>query len=153
MNPSQPSSLSGLLLPLADRTLLLPNVAVAEVIRYQDNPRQPDNGQKADWLLGLIDWRGLALPLISFEALSGAAAPESGPRLAVINASHEKARLKFFAVLLQAFPRPLRLSAQLARSEEPLQALELAAVQLENGNAKIPDLDALEEKLLAAGWL
>ncbi len=36
-NPT-PDSLTGLLLPLSDRTLLLPNVAVAELIAYR-NPQ------------------------------------------------------------------------------------------------------------------
>ncbi|MER1149642.1 chemotaxis protein CheW, partial [Pseudomonas aeruginosa] len=34
-NPT-PDSLTGLLLPLSDRTLLLPNVAVAELIAYRN---------------------------------------------------------------------------------------------------------------------
>src|SRR5690606_40453141 len=58
------SSLSGLLLPLADRTLLLPNVAVAELIAYQ-TPQEIAHAP--DWLLGRIIWRDLSLPLVSFE--------------------------------------------------------------------------------------
>ncbi|EPN58133.1 hypothetical protein A244_10795, partial [Pseudomonas syringae pv. actinidiae ICMP 18807] len=39
---SRLTSLTGLLLPLSDRHLLLPNVAVAELIDYQDCSAGPD---------------------------------------------------------------------------------------------------------------
>ena len=62
------ASLTGLLVPLADRTLLLPNVAVAELIPYR--APQVTEGTP-DWFLGQIAWRDLRLPLLSFEAASG----------------------------------------------------------------------------------
>src|SRR5690606_466660 len=73
-----PSSLTGLLVPLADRTLLLPNVAVAELVPY----RAPRTAEGApSWFLGQVAWRGLSLPLLSFEAASnGVAAPDPGAR-------------------------------------------------------------------------
>ena len=65
------ANLTGLLVPLADRTLLLPNVAVAELIPYR--APQVSEGAPA-WFLGQIAWRDLSLPLFSFEAASGLAA-------------------------------------------------------------------------------
>jgi len=151
MNPA-PTRLNGLLLSLTDRTLVLPNTAVAEVIRYPGKPEPYDNAQ--DWLLGRIDWRGLKLPLISFETLSCAAPPAQGAQMAVLNLSHLRATIKFCALLLQRFPRPITLSAELARSNEPLLPLELAAICLPNNQTgKIPNLPELEETLLAAGLL
>ncbi|MEE4462558.1 chemotaxis protein CheW, partial [Azotobacter chroococcum] len=41
-NPTGVDSLTALLLPLADRTLLLPNVAVAEIIPYRGVQTAPD---------------------------------------------------------------------------------------------------------------
>ncbi|EPN84602.1 hypothetical protein A234_10571, partial [Pseudomonas syringae pv. actinidiae ICMP 19101] len=57
---SRLTSLTGLLLPLSDRHLLLPNVAVAELIDYQDCSAGPD---APEWYLGVISWRELSLPL------------------------------------------------------------------------------------------
>lgn len=65
-NPT-PDSLTGLLLPLSDRTLLLPNVAVAELIAYR-NPQVAAG--LPQWYLGQVAWRDLRLPLLSFEAAS-----------------------------------------------------------------------------------
>lgn len=62
------SSLTGLLLALADRCLVLPNVAVAELIGYQAGTPAPE---QPDWMLGWIDWRNQRLPLLSFEAACG----------------------------------------------------------------------------------
>ncbi|KPW95884.1 CheW domain protein, partial [Pseudomonas syringae pv. cerasicola] len=65
---SRLTSLTGLLLPLSDRHLLLPNVAVAELIDYQDCSAEPG---APEWYLGPISWRELTLPLLSFEAACG----------------------------------------------------------------------------------
>ncbi|HBZ98965.1 MAG TPA: chemotaxis protein, partial [Pseudomonas sp.] len=54
----------GLLMPLADRMLLVPNVAVAELIPYR--APQAVQGMPA-WFLGQVQWRDLSLPLLSFE--------------------------------------------------------------------------------------
>ena len=56
--PNSITNLTGLLIPLADRTLLLPNVVVAELIPYrtpQVTPGMPD------WFLGQVAWRDLRL--------------------------------------------------------------------------------------------
>ena len=53
------TSITGLLVPLADRTLLLPNVAVAELIPY----RAPHATEGApSWYLGQVPRRDLRLP-------------------------------------------------------------------------------------------
>ena len=62
------STLTGLLLPLADRTLILPNVAVAELIDYQQGAFDLDS---PPWYLGQVLWRERRIPLISFESACG----------------------------------------------------------------------------------
>ena len=62
------TSLTGLLIPLSDRHLLLPNVAVAELIDYQDSVA---DATAPKWYLGPINWRHRSLPLLCFEAACG----------------------------------------------------------------------------------
>ena len=144
-------SLTGLLMPLSDRTLLLPNVAVAELIPYR--APQVTEGMP-DWFLGQIAWRDLRLPLLSFEAASdGQAVVNSGSRVAVINALGGRPMVKFIAVLVQGIPRSIKLEANLARAEAVLSPLELDAVQLGEAVLKIPDLIGLEQKLADAGLI
>lgn len=142
------SSLSGLLLPLADRTLLLPNVAVAELIAYS-TPQAIANAP--DWLLGRITWRDLSLPLVSFEAASNGHPVQVGEqaRVAILNAIGGQPQVKFIAVLVQGIPRAMKVDRTLPAAPSLLAPLELAAVQVGDDVAKIPDLVALEHRLSA----
>ena len=140
------STLTGLLLPLSDRCLVLPNVAVAELIGYQACTPAPD---QPAWLLGWIDWRSQRLPLLSFEAACGAPTHiGERARIVVINAIGGTQR-SFFALLVQGIPRSCKLDSQLNYVDVPLGTLELAAVQVGEQVARVPDLVALEGLLPA----
>lgn len=145
------SNLTALLVPLADRTLMLPNVALAELIPYRAPQVTP--GLPA-WFLGQVPWRDLQLPLLSFEAASNGQ-PQIGPgvRVAVLNALGGRDQVKFIALLVQGIPRSLKVDGHLARANEPLAPLELDAVQLGEAVVKIPDLIGLEQKLADAGLI
>lgn len=144
-------SLTGLLLPLADRTLLVPNVALAELVAYRAPQHTP--GMPA-WLLGQIGWRDLRLPLLSFEAASnGQTQIAAGARVAVLNALGGRPQVKFIALLLQGIPHSLKVDSKLARAEVALAPLELEAVQIGEQVARIPDLVALEQLLADAGLI
>lgn len=142
------NTLTGLLLPLSDRSLVLPNVAVAELIGYQ--PCTPLPHQPA-WLLGWIDWRSQRLPLLSFEAACGGQTQVGErARIVVLNALGDTPR-RFFALLVQGIPRTCKLDSQLNYVDVPLAPLELAAVQVGEHVARVPDLPGLEQLLQTAG--
>ena len=142
------NTLTGLLLPLSDRSLVLPNVAVAELIGYQ--PCTPLPHQPA-WLLGWIDWRSQRLPLLSFEAACGGQTQVGErARIVVLNALGDTPR-RFFALLVQGIPRTCKLDSQLNYVDVPLAPLELAAVQVGEQVARVPDLPGLEQ-LLQTAW-
>ncbi|WP_152219526.1 chemotaxis protein CheW [Pseudomonas sp. SCB32] len=146
-----PATLTGLLVPLADRNLLLPNVAVAELITYR--APHPVDGLPA-WYLGQVAWRDLRLPLLSFEAASGGQAEVgAGARVLVLNALGGRANVKFLALLVQGIPRSLKVGVDLKRADVPLAALELDAVGLGDEQARIPDLVALEQMLADSGLI
>ena len=145
------SSLTALLVPLADRTLLLPNVAVAELIPYRPPHVTPG---LPSWFLGQVAWRDLQLPLLSFEAASGGQ-PQIGPgvRVAVLNAMGGRDQVKFIALLVQGIPHSVKVDANLAPASAPLAPLELGAALVNEQIVKIPDLVALEQKLADAGLI
>ena len=143
------TSLTGLLIPLSDRHLLLPNVAVAELIDYQDSTADPS---APNWYLGPITWRNRSLALLSFEAACGGRARVGGrARIVVLNALGGRTEPKFIALLTQGIPRSCTLDGQLSYVDVPLSELELAAVQVGDTVARIPDLLALEQWLVDAG--
>ena len=148
-NAASATQLTGLILPLSDRHLLLPNVAVAELIDYQDCSADSDAPQ---WYLGPITWRQRTLPLLSFEAACGGRTLVGGrARIVVLNALGGRDELKFIALLTQGIPRSCKVDNQLSYVDVPLHALELAAVQVAETVAKIPDLVGLEQWLVDAG--
>ncbi|MFK7702814.1 chemotaxis protein CheW [Pseudomonas caspiana] len=148
-NAASVTQLTGLILPLSDRNLLLPNVAVAELIDYQDCSADSD---APDWYLGPISWRQRTLPLLSFEAACGGRTLVGGrARIVVLNALGGRDELKFIALLTQGIPRSCKVDNQLSYVDVPLDALELAAVQIGETVAKIPDLVGLEQWLVDAG--
>ena len=148
---SSVETLTGLLLPLADRTLLLPNVALAEIVQY----RAPHTSAgMPDWLLGQISWRELRLPLLSFEGASnGVSSVGPGCRVAVLNALGGRPQVKFIALLLQSIPHSIKVDGHLARADVELGPLELHAVMLDGAVVKIPDLVGLEQLLADAGLI
>ncbi len=140
------TTLTTLMLPLADRSLVLPNVAVAELIDYQVHQPVLD---APGWHLGMIVWRDLQIPLVSFEAACGAqAVVGKQARIVVLNCLSD-GPLQFMAIVIQGVPRSCRVDSQLSYVDVPLAALELAAVQISDRVAKIPDLDGLERLLLS----
>ncbi len=139
-------SLTCLLLPLADRYLLLPNVAIAELIGWQHGDPSSDS---PPWHLRQITWRDRELPLISFEAACGSPVViGERARIVVLNTLGGDPRLKFIAMVVQGIPRSYRLDSQLSFVDVPLSPLERAAVQVGDHVAKIPDVLALERLVL-----
>lgn len=140
------SPLTGLLLTLSDRLLVLPNTAIAELVAY----RQVQTAENSpNWLLGQIRWRDLNLPLLSFEAASNdAAVVTERARVVIVNAIGGRPKFRFFALLIQGIPRSVRIETDLlSEQSEMLLPLELDAVIIDGEIAKIPDLAALEQKL------
>ncbi|NMZ53752.1 chemotaxis protein CheW [Pseudomonas lundensis] len=141
-------SLTCLLLPLADRDLLLPNVAIAELIDYQ---RGEPSSDSPPWHLRQIIWRDHPLPLINFEAACGSPLLIGDrARIVILNTLGGNPALKYIAMVVQGIPRSYKLDSQLSFVDVPLCPLERAAVQVGEHVAKIPDLWALERLVLGA---
>ena len=143
--------LTGLLLPLSDRNLILPNVAVAELVDYQQGAFDLDT---PPWYLGRVTWRNRQIPLLSFESACGQKTViGERARIVILNALGGRADLKFIALLVQGIPRSYKLDSQLSYVDVPLCSLEQAAVQVGDQVAKVPDLLALEALLVDAGLI
>lgn len=140
---------SGLVLTLSDRRLLVPITAVAEVVNSVAVIRE--EGVDGEPLYGWIDWREERIPLLSFEALAGAERPalDSGSRMVVLNAIHDVAELGFYALLLRALPHPLQVTPE-TRLRECGDALLTMETPDEDGVVSIPDFVGLEARVREA---
>lgn len=136
------------LIPLTDRQLLLPSVSIAEVV---DHATELETGDTPPWLAGYLDWRGLRLPVVSYEAANGGQTvlPEIGRgRVVVLNTiGPQSSRLPFLALVTQGIPSQTRLEASqvLASAGSEAGPADLMQVGLEGEQAWIPDLEYLEE--------
>lgn len=143
-----PQDITSLLVPLAGRTLLLPTVSVAEMAAYKAPTPVSDT---PDWFLGYVEWRGLRVPLLSFEVLNGESNPgvKTSSRVAVLNNTGISADLPFIAVLTQGIPRLARVTPEeISRDDSGCKAFEVLHVSLAGEKAVIPDVAALEQMVL-----
>ena len=140
----------GVLIQVADARLLLPNATIAEVLSYAAPEPVAD---APDWLLGRIRWRGWQLPLLAFSRFAGIASGEQGglgSKVVVLKALGGDPKHPFFALLTQGFPRLVTVTEAALVSggdDEALPEGVLARVRLNEDDALVPDLAALEESL------
>lgn len=143
-------SIRSLWVPLRGLNLLLPNVAVAEVIGTR--PLEELDGGPS-WLLGSLTWRGQQVPVISYEMFCNhSEEPGHGvARIAVMNTTRKNTRLPFFAVLCSGIPRLFQADSQaLEDVVAPAEAGDpeaLGAVRMGSEMAVIPDLERVHGEL------
>lgn len=136
----------GVLITVNQGRLLLPNASIAEVITFSDP--EPVGGAP-DWLLGNIRWRGWHLPLMSFSRFAGWSQEEGhiGAKVVVLKALGGNAKLPYFAVLSQGFPRLVtvaRSALSQTAGERPSQGIH-SMISLNDDAAAVPDLLGLEK--------
>ncbi|HTL13762.1 MAG TPA: chemotaxis protein CheW [Thermomonas sp.] len=153
MSDDNQTIIRGVLIQVADARLLLPNATIAEVLSYAE----PDAVAGApDWLLGRIRWRGWQLPLVAFSRFAGIAEDQGGlgSKVIVLKALGGDQKHPYFALLTQGFPRLVTVTeAALSADAADADALPpgvLAKVRLNEDDALLPDLAALEERIVEA---
>ena len=122
-----PEQIASLLIPMIGRPMLLPNVAVAEIVSWE----QPERREGApDWLLGQVQWRGVAVPVVSLELMNAADVEDagSGQRLAVVNGVGE-CQLPFYAISVQGLPRLVRVFPEELVEEEVSSVFSVLAME------------------------
>jgi chemosensory pili system protein ChpC len=135
---------------LAD-TLLIPNLAVADVV-----PRiglQSVRGSP-QWFDGVLNWQGRKVPVARFEVLNGAPAsaqPGRRARVLILNATGSRIPSGVFGILTESHPHLVtlnRVALQSAALRDGDRAdLVVARARIANQEAAIPNFDRLENEL------
>ena len=152
-----------LMLPLHQKNILLPSIAVAEIIGYEEAKKLSDVPR---WLLGLLTWRGVPIPLAHLEKMDSPRAwnvtnQETDIKntekhyIAVINRSkkiasdhqtqHEKP-YPFFAILVEGAPKLYHIyesAIKIVTQFPPEDKRFLMEVKIQNDCALIPHLESL----------
>jgi len=147
-------SVRTLWVPLENVNLLVPNVAIAEVINYQPLDLIHDG---PDWLLGCLRWREQELPVVSVERLCGFSLPQGarGSRISVINSTIPGSDLPFYAIVTADIPRLFSADedalgdSMLAERELPDTVAD--RVKIGNEEALLPDLENIQT-MVGKAW-
>ena len=138
------TSVRCMLLPLTSLNLLVPNSAVAEIVGYSP-PRELANC--SDWFAGVVLWRGVYVPVVVIEEMSGMATASVGPRarIAIIYNPEKDADIPYLGIHMQDIPRAYLADPDTTESasSEGLSDYLLTRVDDEQLGRVIPDLDKI----------
>lgn len=153
MNAVVSQDIRGVLISVSGGKLMLPNATVAEVITYS-NPEPVANAPK--WLLGRVRWRGWGLPIVSYSQMVGwpDEAAALGAKVAVLKGVGGYAKMPYFAIVTQGFPRLItiaesELSERSARDAWLPEGI-FSEATFHNDDCVVPDLASIEAKITAA---
>lgn len=141
----QTEDIACLMVPLTERTLLIPTVTIAEMVPYR-TPVAIENAP--DWLLGFIEWRNQKVPLLSFEVLNGEAKAEvtSRSQLAVFNNTGVSDEVPFVAIPTAGIPKLARVAHDdLGEELEVVSNFERVRADMNGETIVIPNVTALEQ--------
>jgi chemosensory pili system protein ChpC len=153
VSQQRPSELYALLAPLDSERLLVPRGCVAEVIAYQAPQTVAD---APPWHLGMINWNGRKVPLVSFEGAAGGAvsAPTARSRIVILNVASLSQAGGYLAVLSQGFPQLLRVTPEIVKLDASRQFPEdspvICRLHMLNDSPLVPDLERLGQMVSKA---
>jgi chemosensory pili system protein ChpC len=142
------SNLTVMLLPLQTDHLLLPDVMIAEIFEPGDIEVKVES---PEWFVGYIQWRGQAVPLISFEALNGSMAVPAAlvQHVAIVESTLGHGHLPQYAVVVSGRPTILDITDDQIKPYEgrPRGRAEVMSVMLDQKTAGIPNVNWVEQHL------
>lgn len=135
-----------LLIPLASCKVILPTVSVAEMVPYT-LARGP-NADMPDWFLGYLQWRGIQVPMVSYERLNGGPIAKIRPesQLVILNNTGISLDLPFFCMPSQGIPRLSRVAVNEISENTAVETKEYDEMQLfiAGEQAVLPDVSKIE---------
>lgn len=137
------------ILPISNEEIVLvPTSVIAEVITERQDLLVMG---ARDGLIGKMQWRGLSLPLIAFEAAIGKAVPSYGEsvRIVVFSSVSDDKDMPFYAMIVQGVARLVHLkdSDLTPQSEPDVSPFITEHVSYSNTSAYVPNFEHIEKFL------
>lgn len=147
--------IKSIILTLKNELVVVPNAAVAEIISVQDVREVEDSPQ---WMLGKARWRGVELPVVSYEAAGGdnAQAVNINTQVAVMYSVSEddtEHRYPYIGLAMHGVPHVSTFSRDQIKTDEEATAdhpMVAQKVRINGASAGILDIYAIEEMLQQA---
>lgn len=149
------TEMPSLLVPIGgEENLLLPTVAVAEMLPYKE-PKYtevfPEEGMP-QWYLGDVLWRGVQVPMVSYEAINEQPMPEVKvvSQMVVLNNTGVHPKLPFICLPSQGIPRLNRVTKDDIAENQSIsrRAYDKLQVIVNGESAAIPDVEKIEHALV-----
>lgn len=140
-----------LIIPIAKRNILLPTVSVAEMLPFvKPQLRRTD---LPFWFLGTVQWRGVSVPMFSYEGINGEepVAIKSTSQMAILNSTGVSAELPFLCFPTQGIPHLSRVAPDSIKqdSQHPTLAFDQMNVLVNDEPVSIPDVSKIEQALIS----
>lgn len=147
---SKKAEIPSLIIPIAQRNVLLPTVSVAEMLPFvKPQLRHTD---LLPWFLGNVQWRGVSVPMFSYERINGdePAAIKATSQMAILNSTGVSSSLPFLCFPTQGIPRLSRVAPDSIKEDRQQVASAFDQMNvLVNGEAvAIPDVSKIEQALV-----
>lgn len=140
-----------LLIPVLGRQLILPTVSVAEMLPFR-KPSVSSIDAQAPWYMGQVLWRGVKIPMVSYEALTGESIAEVRgiSQMAVLNSTGTDSRLPFLCFPTQGIPRLSRVTPENSQTDasKSLSEYDQMHINVADVEATIPDLVKMEQAVV-----
>ena len=146
--------IKSIILTLKNELVVVPNAAVAEIISVQGVREVKDTPQ---WMLGKARWRGVELPVVSYEAAGGenAQAVNVNTQVAVMYSANESGdkTYPYIGLAMHGVPHVSTFSREQIKVDEQASAdhpMVAQKVRINGAAAGILDVYAIEEMLQQA---
>lgn len=138
-----------IILTLRTENVMVPNAAIAEIISAKD-ASSVDDAPK--WYLGKMAWRGVDVPLVSYEAAGGNTARglNLNTQIAVLYAVNKEANYPYIGLVISGVPHVTRFSKdQIVTDPESLLSeyahpMVAQKTRINGAAVSILDIDAIE---------
>ena len=144
-----------LILTLKKENVLVASAAVAEILSVENVEAIADS---PEWLVGEIKWRGVSVPLLSFEAAGGdtEAIANRNMQVAVLYILNDDSELSssYIGMVISGVPHVSRFTAdQIVVDKDITDEHSMIAqrVKVNGVSMSILDIDAMENMIIDSG--
>jgi chemosensory pili system protein ChpC len=143
--------LKSIILTLRNELVVVPNAAVAEIISVQNVKEVED---APGWMLGKTTWRGVELPVVSFEAAGGddAQAVNINTQIAVLYSANtdEDKQYSYIGLAMHGVPHVSQFSRDQIQTDPDVSddhPMVAQRVRINGAAASILDIVAVDDML------
>jgi chemosensory pili system protein ChpC len=143
--------LKSIILTLRNELVVVPNAAVAEIISVQNVKEVED---APGWMLGKTTWRGVELPVVSFEAAGGddAQAVNINTQIAVLYSANtdEDKQYSYIGLAMHGVPHVSQFSRDQIKTDPDVSddhPMVAQRVRINGAAASILDIVAVDDML------